>query len=169
MTKSEISRLFIYTEWANHAVLKACESLNEEQLHRDFHTGQHSVLETLVHLLGAEWIWLERWEGKKFTHFGSLTAPYKMEGASIPAVAGAWNELEVERRRFMETLRDESLVSTVKYKNSRGEEFQQPLLDLMLHLVNHATHHRGQIIGFLRALGMKPPTTDLIHYFRTVE
>jgi uncharacterized damage-inducible protein DinB len=167
MTKIDIRRLFSYTEWANHEVLDAAESLNEEQMHRDFQSGQHSILETLVHMLGAEWIWLERWEGIQHARFAELQGPFKMEGASLASVRTAWSDLELYRTRWLGGLSEEAVHANVKYKNLRGDEFSQPLIDQIQHVINHATHHRGQVVGFLRALGMKPPTTDMIHYFRT--
>jgi len=43
---------------------------------------------------------------------------------------------------------------------------QQPLWQVVLHAVNHGTHHRGQVSGFLRTLGHTPPVTDLSHFYR---
>jgi uncharacterized damage-inducible protein DinB len=169
MTKQDITRLFKYTEWANHLILDVSAPLSEEQLHRDFQTGQHSVFETLAHMLGAEWVWLERWEGKTYQNLGELEAPYKTAGASLANIRAGWKEIESNRSKFIAGLTEETLHGSITYKNTRGEEFSQPLVDQMQHVVNHATHHRGQIVGFLRALGVKPPTTDMIHYFRVIE
>lgn len=168
MTKQDITRLVAYTDWANHLVRDAAQQLTPDQLSHEFHTGHHSVFETLVHMLGAEWIWLERWEAKMHT-FGELKRPYKSDGASLAAIRLAWSELEAMRLQFLAAQTEEALHASITYKNLRGEESSQPLIDQMQHVVNHATHHRGQVVGFLRALGVKPPTTDMIHYFRIAE
>ncbi len=168
MTKKDILRQFAYTEWANHSVLDVAESLSADELHYEFHTGQHSIFETLVHMLGAEWIWLERWEGNKYRTLPNLEGPFKSAGASLTEVRKGWNEIEKNRAAFLEGLSEEAIQAHVAYKNVAGDSFSQPLIDQMQHVVNHATHHRGQVVGFFRALGFKPPTTDMIHYFRTV-
>ena len=50
-----------------------------------------------------------------------------------------------------------------------GNRFNQPVWQLVLHVVNHGTHHRGQVSGFLRAMGHKPPKLDLVSYYRMIE
>src|SRR5262245_15383434 len=64
MTISEIRELFDYTEWANELALSAAEKLSAEQLLRDVGISHRSILGTLSHMAGAEWIWLERWNGR---------------------------------------------------------------------------------------------------------
>src|SRR5262245_10530066 len=63
MNVSEIRHLYAYTEWANGLVLDAAEKLSTEQLLRNVEISHKSILGTLVHMAGAEWIWLERWHG----------------------------------------------------------------------------------------------------------
>src|SRR5207253_9830794 len=102
MTKHDITRLFAYTEWANHLTLDAAEQRSIDQLTFDFGTGQHSIFETLVHMLGAEWIWLERWEGQGFRELPNLSHPF--EAASItlfPHVRSGWLEIESARRLLL--------------------------------------------------------------------
>ncbi len=52
----------------------------------------------------------------------------------------------------------------VAYKYMDGTPGSTPLAQVVLHLVNHATLHRGQVVGMLRQLGVKPPGTDFISY-----
>jgi uncharacterized damage-inducible protein DinB len=51
-------------------------------------------------------------------------------------------------------------------KDLRGNTWTQPFWQLVLHVVNHATHHRGQVSGFLRAMGRVPPPLDLVAFYR---
>jgi uncharacterized damage-inducible protein DinB len=51
----------------------------------------------------------------------------------------------------------------------RGNPWTQPLWEIVLHVVNHGTHHRGQAAGFLRSLGHTPPKLDLIFYYRQMD
>src|SRR5258708_13350146 len=63
MNLTDVRHLFDYTEWANGLALAAAAELSEENLRRDFSISHSSILGTLVHMAGAEWIWLERWHG----------------------------------------------------------------------------------------------------------
>ncbi len=169
MNHADVTRLFGYTEWANHLVLDSSESMTVEQLTHDFGTGQHSIFETLVHMLGAEWVWLERWLGGERLSIPGLVRPFKSPGPdAFSVVRQGWNQIEEIRTGYLTGLSEASLQAPLSYANLRGEPFAEPLIEQMLHVVNHSTQHRGQVVGFLRALGVTPPTTDMIHYFRTV-
>jgi len=159
MNLNDISRLFDYTEYANCLALDAAEKLTEEQLRYDFKISHGSIHGTLVHMAGAEWLWLERWKG--VSHSRIRTAE---DFAGIPALRVHWQEIENERRRLIESLAEESLHQELSYKNLKGEAFSLPLVEQMQHVVNHATLHRGQVVGMIRQLGIQPPAVDLLYY-----
>jgi len=50
-----------------------------------------------------------------------------------------------------------------------GSPGETPASQLVLHVVNHATLHRGQVVGMLRQLGVKPPNTDFFFYLRELQ
>ena len=162
MTQVELLQLFTYTTWANHRVLETCATLPIEDLKRDFRAGHRSIFETLLHLFGAERIWFERWQGQP-------PQPFPKEGdyGSIAELADAWQAVELQRGDWLAGLSDENMTTPITYKNLQGQEFTQPLQSLMLHVVSHSTHHRGQVVAILRALGVPPPNTDYIHFLRT--
>ena len=164
MTQRYLLRLFAYTEWANHLVLGACAPAPKVSLLKDFGSGHHSVFETLLHMFGAERIWFERWRGAPLQPF-----PTPEDYHTIEELADDWRAMELERHEWLVEQTDDALKVPLTYKNLRGEEFTQPFVDLAMHVVNHATHHRGQVVAFLRTLGVQPPNTDLVHYFRSVE
>ena len=62
--------------------------------------------------------------------------------------------------------RDERAREPVAYSTMEGTPWRQPIWQVLLHVVNHGTHHRGQVSGFLRTLGHTPPVTDLICFYR---
>jgi uncharacterized damage-inducible protein DinB len=63
-------------------------------------------------------------------------------------------------------LTDESVHIKVDYTNPKGNPDRTPQWQIVLHVVNHGTHHRGQVSGFLRALGKVPPPLDLMAFYR---
>jgi len=67
---------------------------------------------------------------------------------------------------FVSELTDERLSSVLIYKTMEGKQFSNILWQMMQHLINHSTYHRGQVVTMLRQLGVKPIGTDLITFYR---
>jgi uncharacterized damage-inducible protein DinB len=159
MNLNDIRRLFDYTEYANGLSLDAAEKLTEEQLRHDFKISHGSIHGTLIHMAGAEWIWLERWKGVSHSRIWTVD-----DFADVAALRSRWREVESERRGMLESLTEERLRQDLSYKNIKGEPFTLPLVEQMQHVVNHATLHRGQVVGMIRQLGLQPPAVDLLYY-----
>jgi uncharacterized damage-inducible protein DinB len=159
MNLNDIRKLFDYTEYANHLALDAAEKLSPEQQRHDFKISHGSIHGTLVHMAGAEWIWLERWNGASHSRIWIAD-----DFADIAALRSRWREVENERQQLLESLSEEKLRQELSYKNIKGEPFALPLVEQMQHVVNHATLHRGQVIGMIRQLGVQPPAVDLLYY-----
>ena len=154
MRLDEIRDLFSYTEWANDAVIAAIRALPEEQY--------ATVRDTLAHIIFAEWVWLRRWKGE------SPTAPPAWAGQAPAqdALVKHLREVEAERGALLDSLSDDDLARDVPYRNLAGDPFTNRLGHLMQHVVNHSTYHRGQVVMKIRQLGVQPPSTDLIVWFR---
>jgi len=161
MTPEDVRTLYDRNSWANHRVLDSCSALTEEQFTRNLGSSFGSVRDTLAHILGAEWIWLERFQGrspKKFPMPGDFPTP--------AAVRSRWAGLEQDMLRFVNRLSVEELNRMKEYTTFDGTVYAQPLWQPMQHLVNHSTYHRGQVTTLLRQLGAKPVATDLIRFYR---
>jgi uncharacterized damage-inducible protein DinB len=159
MNLKDIRNLFDYTEYANRLALDAAEKLTDEQQRYDFKISHGTIHGTLAHMAGAEWIWLERWRGVSHSNIWN-TADFE----TIPALRARWQEIENERRQLLEGLSEEDLQKDLSYKNLKGEPYTLPLIAQMQHVVNHATLHRGQVVGMIRQLGVQPPAVDLLYY-----
>lgn len=161
MILSEIRALYDYTEWANERMIAAIAQLSDEQYTREITSSFPSIRETLAHLAGAEWIWLQRWKGTSPSAQPewSLSAPLSRLRENLRAVAA-------ERRDFLDALDDQALEQPLTYRNLKGESFTNRLTDILMHVANHATYHRGQLTTMIRQVGALPPATDLIVYYR---
>lgn len=163
MTIDEARRLFAYGSWANALVLAAAESLSATQLEAPAVSSFPSVGATLAHIVGAEWIWLRRWLGESPAAPGWVSRPNLLE------LKAHFSAVDAERISYLAALSDADLGRIVSYRNLAGQAYANPLSDLIRHVVNHSTHHRGQAVTLLRQLGVTPPNTDLITYLRQVK
>jgi uncharacterized damage-inducible protein DinB len=164
MTIAEIRDLFAFTEWANARVLDAAEKLPAEDLLRDVHISHKSILGTLLHVAGADWIWLERWHGNSPVGHDVWAGWTADDARSLPQVREKWMPVVRGRRAYLDTISDADLARELGYRRFTGEPYSLPLAQQMQHVINHATLHRGQIVGMIRQLGIPPPPTDLLFY-----
>jgi uncharacterized damage-inducible protein DinB len=157
MKLSEYRLLFAYDCWANGRLLQAAGELDGDRYAQELGGSFASVRDTMAHIVAVEWIWLRRWCGES-----PSAMPDWAVAPESAALRRKLDEIEVEQDRFMATLSDEGLQRIVEYRNLKGETYRYPLGDLLLHLVNHSTYHRGQAATLLRQLGAVPPPTDFL-------
>ncbi len=154
---------FDYTAWASSRLVNAASSLSAEELTRDFHTADHSILGTLVHIYAADRIWLGRILGNPPAKF--INPEQDMH---LTVLQNDWPVLHKRWKDWASSLAEDSLGTKFSYKDLKGNPHETPLWQISLHVVNHGTHHRGQVSGFLRVMGHAPPPLDLIAYYREI-
>lgn len=166
MNLADIKRQFEYMEWANDLAMAAAAQLPDESLRREVGISHGSIYGTLLHMAGAEWIWLERWHGHspgKAEAWGQWTCE---ACADLPTLNERWSAVRDRRSRFVSELDEDRLAADHHFKLLSGDASSMPLVDQMQHVVNHATLHRGQVVGMIRQLGLDPPSTDLLFFLR---
>jgi len=153
MTAQEARTHLQYSRWASTRLLEAVLALPAEQRERDLGTSHKGLIETLNHVHMADRAWLFRVLGKPpEPPAGSIEAEW-------PRIQQAWED-------WAASLTDTDLVRVIDYKDMRGNPYRSALVEIVLHVVNHATLHRGQAMAMMRQLGVAPPPTDLIFFFR---
>jgi uncharacterized damage-inducible protein DinB len=162
MTANDAHFLLDYHYWARDRQLNAVEHLTSEQFLRPLGSSFSSVRDTLAHTYSAEWIWLERWQGRSpTTHIPLDRFP------DFPTLKSAWGELERQTRAFIHAVGEGGLDRTLQYRLLNGTEGRSPLGQMLQHVVNHASYHRGQVTTLLRQMGCEPPVSlDLITFSR---
>src|SRR3979490_2827061 len=166
MNLMDVRHLFDYTEWANGLALKAAAELTEENLRRDFNISHVSVLGTLTHMAGAEWIWLERWHGNSPPKKEAWSLWTNEACPDLKTLNERWHDVVDRRTRFTSELDESRLMSELSFKLLSGDPNSMRLVDQMQHVANHSTMHRGQVVGMIRQMGLTPPSTDLLFYLR---
>jgi len=166
MTREDVQLLYQYDRWANGRVLRAAVALSGEQFTRDLGGSFRSVRDTLVHIIGGEWIWLAYWkeQAPSFAFLADLRtrrdALFAQAGfRDLAAVQLRWGEVENEQIAFVNGVSDESLHRMLPFRS-----IEVPLAQLMQHMANHSTYHRGQVSLMMRQLGAEPTATDF-HLF----
>ncbi len=160
MSPEEIRLLYDYNAWANHRALDSCAALTEEQFKRDLGTSFGSVHHTLVHIMGAEWIWYERWHGRM-----PSALPVAEQFATLDSLRKQWGDIERNLMSYVAGLTAADLDRVIEYRNIRGNPFAYPLRSMLQHVANHGSYHRGQVASLLRQLGALPRSTDLLLYY----
>ena len=166
MTKQDIELLYEYDRWANRKVFDAASALTAEQFARNLGGGFPSVRNTLLHIIAGEWIWLQFWKAE--THSVKFVSDLEERRNSmfcpdlfqtVASVREKWAEVEREQVEFLQATSDEDLNRMLPHRT-----MYVPLVQLMQHVANHSTYHRGQIALMMRQLQEKAVSTDF-HVF----
>jgi uncharacterized damage-inducible protein DinB len=161
MDVEDFRTLYDYNSWANRRTLEACAPLTPEEFTRDLRSSFGSVRDTLAHNYGAQWIWLERWNGRIPTRF-----PSPSDFPDFESVRNGLHELDRKLVDYVASLTPDDVPRVVHYKTTGGTTQAEPLWQMLQHLANHSTYHRGQITTLLRQLGARAVSTDLIAFYR---
>jgi uncharacterized damage-inducible protein DinB len=161
MTPEEMGLLYEYNAWANHRALDAASALTPEQFTKPLGSSFSSVRDTLAHICGAEWVWLERFEGRS-----PSSLPDASQFGESASLGAHWAEQETRLLTFVRGLKQADLDRVMEYKTLKFGVYRNPLWQSMQHLVNHGTYHRGQVTTMLRQHGAQPILTDLMHFYR---
>lgn len=162
--------LYGYNDWANEIILNTTAQINSDD-YISFHkigkawNGEpwyYSVRSMLTHLMGAELIWLRRWRGSSLRFM-----PSEDEFPAFHDLRKAWEFVMKERHDYLAVLTDYDLQQEITYRTTSGQEYTEPLWELMLHTANHSTEHRGQLAVLLSELGIPAPPLDMIRFIRS--
>jgi uncharacterized damage-inducible protein DinB len=162
MKLQDLRTMLDYHYWARDRLLDALEPLAPDQLNRDLGSSFKSIRETVVHTYAAEWAWHSRWQGNSPTSL--LPADQFPDVASLRR---AWSQHEAEMREFLDRIGEDGVSRVFEYKLLNGQAGASPLWQMLQHVVNHASYHRGQVTTMLRQLGATPAKPmDMIAYYR---
>lgn len=146
--KGFLQQLFDYNFYCNKKIIEQCSGLDQIP---------DNCIRLFSHILNAHHIWNQRIQGR-------------------PIEFGVWDLLDVnrwedihyenQRTSFEIVSNTDTFDERVEYNNSTGDSFSNKLEDILFHIINHSTHHRGQIMMELRNAGNVPEPLDYVHYKR---
>jgi len=162
MNVQDLQTMLDYHYWARDRMLEAVDALTPEQYARDLGNSFKSIRDTVTHIYAAEWAWHERWQGRSPTAL--LPADLFPD---LAALRRAWADHEAKMRAFVAGLGDGGPDRIIEYKLLSGHAGASPVWQMLQHVVNHASYHRGQVTTMLRQLGAQPAKPmDMIAYYR---
>jgi uncharacterized damage-inducible protein DinB len=145
-----LRRQFAYDEWANREVLNAIRAAGD---------ANSRSLQLMSHILAAELVWLERLKGQPQSVPVWPQPDLAQCEAQAAKLGGHWLE-------FLDLITAGDVSQSISYRNSKGEEWTNTIVDVLTHVVMHSAYHRGQIATHMRASGQTPAYTDFIHGVR---
>ena len=159
MITDVVRSLYRYSAWANGRILDTAAGLDRDQLLAGAGASGESIRDTLVHTFGAQWLYLERWQGRS-----PRSLPALVEFPDFASVRARWDEIERATTLFVGGLTDAQIAAVVEYTNFEGERWAYPLWQQMLHQVNHATQHRSEAAMMLTRAGHSPGWLDYLYW-----
>jgi uncharacterized damage-inducible protein DinB len=163
MTAQEARLHIRYSGWASRKLVEAAANLTPEERTRPMNVSHESLQRTLGHVYHADLIWYIR------TVDSSLPAPDWDEPPSMESLNSDWKALQQKWESWADSLADSDLERVAHYKLMNGNPGDSLVWQIVNHVVNHGTLHRGQVVAMLRQLGAKPPATDIIYYYRELK
>ena len=154
MTAADLQLHIRYSNWASRVLMDAVRALPVPELAKPTGISHHSILGTMAHLHFADWIWYTR-----------VAEQIEKPAETMEAIEREWPGLQERWERFCDALSDADLSRAISYRSIRGYDGVATVEQIVMHLVNHGTLHRGQVMGMIRQLGITPPGTDLLHYY----
>jgi uncharacterized damage-inducible protein DinB len=155
---TELLELLEYHRWATNLTVGAVRALTPEQFTRDLGSSFPSVRDTLVHVFSADRAWLGRLEGQ------SPPRANASDYADLASLLEVWEPVLQRWPVLVASLGDPGQL--IDYKALAGEPFTNSLGQIVRHVVNHGTYHRGQVATMLRQLGAQAVSSDLIGFYR---
>ena len=160
--KKMLSQYAAYNLWSNQRIIEVINNLSDEQIEREIVSSFNGIQKTLLHLWDVESIWWQRlklaenqvWQSDIYE--GSVMELTK----NLLAQSKQWKE-------WIDIATETALAHEFIYRNSKKDQFKQPVFEMLMHLFNHQTYHRGQLITLIRQEGeINIPNTDLIAFLR---
>lgn len=150
-----------YNLWANQTMVNIIHQLGEGKDVAEITSSFNSIKMTVKHLHVAEFIW---WQRLKLVE--NISLPEEKNQSTIEICKDLLST-SVQWKEWVEKSHSIVFEHEFTYRNSKKEQFKQPVYQMLLHLFNHQTYHRGQLVTMLRQVGMdKIPSTDFMEWSR---
>jgi uncharacterized damage-inducible protein DinB len=150
-----IRKLFTFYHWAEDQVLDAFAPVTATRLDAPWGGSFATGRGLLEHVIGSDRVWIARWHGTSLMSRPPVPTTYA--GVDFRR---EWEEIKRDHVAYLDTLTPARLDEPFSYVKFSGEHCTFPLADVLIHVLNHGTYHRGQLAHLLRDFGLPAPSTD---------
>lgn len=152
-----------YNKWANTVLFEAVGELGDAEFHKDLGAFFGSISGTLNHILVGDFLWMERLEETGPTPPSLDTVLF----GTFQDLQSARTEADLRLINLVDNMEPSDFQKTIQYKTMAGDPSSDPVSEILAHIFNHQTHHRGQCHQMLSQLDKAPPSIDMIYFFRS--
>jgi uncharacterized damage-inducible protein DinB len=153
--KEHLLELTDYHFWATRKILEHIAGLPDTVYHQPLVSIFPSLADVVKHLYDVDQNWLSR-----------MHRDFQKAVGDLDSISGAMDAFATLRKAMADFLKSQDPQAVVRYRNSKGEEFANRLEEIIHHMVNHGTYHRGNIAAMVRQLGHPGVSSDYIVYLR---
>jgi len=158
-----IKMFYAYNSWATSQLINSLDQLSAEQLTAPGCSGHGSIHETLAHCLGTQWGWFS-WFDKSLTAQESITLRISAQEIDTPEkLKQKWQSIDEQTNNCLEKLTEAGVNEIWSASFPNGYRMALSLWQLLLHVANHGTHTRAQIVAAVRRFGYEP---GIYEFFR---
>jgi uncharacterized damage-inducible protein DinB len=159
--KELLQQYAAYNIWANKLLIDSINKLSTEQINTTIQSSFPSIYKTAQHIWFAEEIW---WQRLKLVETPVSQAANCND--DFTALCNQWQKQSQQWKEWIDAANDNQLTHVFAYIRNK-EQQKMKVHDMLLHVFNHATYHRGQLVTLLRQLGQdKIPATDFVAWVR---
>lgn len=161
---NEVVKLLKYKAWANEIMFAALANVAEEELHKQRETNFKTILSTLNHVFVVDDIFR--------SHLLAIDHPYSSRNTdSYPTLSELWKKQQIIDQWYLDftsKLEPQNLTEKISFEFVGGGKSEMSIMEIMFHIVNHGTYHRGFVSDMMYQIPAKPPANDLTVYLRDV-
>jgi uncharacterized damage-inducible protein DinB len=151
------SELISFQTWRREKVSDLLREVDEKIFTEQLHGSFGSLYIILNHLVWAEKVWLGRVDRDTVA---------TMKPTNVAGLLDMWAEVNGKWSTLIHAATTEDILREIEYFTSTGDRFTNSVLEIVIHMVDHATYHVGQMMNAIRGFGMEPVSTNFIHYLR---
>lgn len=161
--KHEALRLYEYHVWANEKVFERLQEVPEEVSEQQVPSVFPTITQTLAHILKTDYVWLLAMKGESYEEVGPKVAVLlqELKGKNVHELRKLFAESAQQFRDFFGQI---SMEDTAPYRHPALGTVHARYADIVQHVANHGTYHRGNISAMLRQMGHAGASSDFIFY-----
>ena len=160
--KELLNQYASYDVWANKRITECVLALGETQQKQQLASSFSSLYETFYHLWYAQNIWWSRLQ-----HNNAIAGLGEINAYTMKEISDGLLQQSVQWEQWVHGASQMEVEEILNYYSNKKGHFSEPVWQILLHLLNHSTYHRGQIVTMLHQLEVSPiPGTDFILFAR---